>query len=85
MNSNFGVFPYLWLTIVAVMGAVSLAKGIYELDKGEARTRFWSGDFSSPMTRDGEPFYYWLIIGGDFAGVVVTGFMFWMGLDMFRS
>lgn len=81
MSDHFRVFPYVWLTIVATIGAVSLAKGIYELNKGEARSRMFGG-YSDSVSKDDQPFYYWLIIGGDFAGVLVTAFMFWMGRDM---
>ncbi|MCP5386721.1 MAG: hypothetical protein H6916_07870 [Novosphingobium sp.] len=71
-------FMIFWLGGVSVMGLVSLAFGIRELRSGYARWG-WQGN---KIERAEEPFYYWMIVTGRFAGVIVTGFMFWFGLGM---
>lgn len=83
MSEHFEIFPYVWLGVVAVIGAFSLAKGVYEFRTGEARAR-WFGGFSEPMSKGDQPFYYWLIVFGDFFGFAMTCFMFWMGLDFLK-
>ncbi|HEY0327018.1 MAG TPA: hypothetical protein VGC46_13715 [Allosphingosinicella sp.] len=79
MNS-FDAFAYFWLGGVAFIGMLCLAKAVRDLRAGEARWRLM-GD---KITRADDPFYYWLSVISDLFGVVVTGFMFWFGLDMLR-
>lgn len=77
-DSHFDIFPYFWLTLVAGIGAVNLVWAYYEFRRGEAR---W-GWMGARYSRNEEPFYYWLAVGGHFVAFVVACFMFWMGLDM---
>ena len=74
-------FMIFWLTGVTVMGLVSLAFGIHALRSGYAR---W-GMRGDRIARDEEPFYYWMLVFGRFAGVLVAGFMFWFGSGMLET
>ena len=74
--ARIDAFAVFWLTGVAAMGVASLAFGIREFKSGYAR---W-GLSGEKIARSDEPFYYWMIVGGRFFGVIVAGFMFWFGL-----
>ena len=74
-------FMIFWLGGVSVFGLVSLAFGIREFRSGYARWG-WQG---GKIERAQEPFYYWMIVGGRFAGVAVACFMFWFGSGMLED
>ena len=72
------VFPHFWLSMVAIMGTVSLFWSINDLKTGSARLS-WHSD---RVTRADEPFEFWIAAGGKLLGFVVAIFMFTMGLEM---
>jgi hypothetical protein len=80
MSSHFDIFPYVWLGGVALLAVTFLVWSIYELRRGEAR---W-GWVGTKVSREEEPFYFWMLVLGRFAGFVMGCFMFWLGLDMLR-
>lgn len=76
--NDFDLFNVVWLTLVGLMALTFLVWSVYELRRGEARWG-WMGVM---VSRKDEPFYYWLSVGGRFAGFLVGCFIFWFGLDM---
>jgi len=76
-------FPYFWLGGVALIAVVNIAWAINDLRTGSARFSLIRGD---RMSRDEEPFEYWLAVGMKLlGGFVVAPFLFWFGLGMLRS
>ncbi len=71
-------FMVFWLTMVTIIGLVSLAFGIQALRSGYTR---W-GMRGDRVYRAEEPFYFWMLVVGRFGGVIVAGFMFWFGTGM---
>ena len=78
--SAFDFFPYVWLGVVAFMGLTLLAWTVYEFRRGVAQ---W-GWIGAKFARDDEPFYFWMLLIGRFAGFLLACFMFWAGLDMLK-
>jgi hypothetical protein len=74
------LFPYVWLGLVALIGVVSPVWAINDLRQGSARLGWHSGRVS----RDEEPFEFWLAVGGKFLALPMSIFMFSMGLEMLK-
>jgi hypothetical protein len=71
------LFTYFWLSLVTIIGAVSIGWGVNDLRAGSARMS-WGGR----VQRSEEPFEFWVAVGGKFLGAVIAGFMFVFGLEM---
>ena len=75
-------FIIFWTTMVLVIVAVNFAWAINDLNKGSARFGWgWRG--SERVSREEEPFEFWLAVGSKFAAVPVGGFMIWFALTSF--
>lgn len=69
------------MTGVFVMTVVSVLWGINDLRRGSARFNFWG--FGERVSREDEPFEYWLAVGSKLAPLPVGIFMLWFGSGMF--
>ena len=82
-NARFDAFGIFWTGGVIVMMVVSLLWGINDLKRGSARLNFWG--FGERVSRDDEPFEFWLAVGSKFMALPVGAFMLWFASGIFWS
>jgi hypothetical protein len=68
-------FIYFWMGGVVLMMCIGLAWGLNDLKKGSARLS-WVG-FGRRVSRNEEPFEYWIAVGSKFLVLPVGAFMLW--------
>ena len=81
---HFDPFIIFWCALVLVITAVNFAWAINDLNRGSARFGWgWRG--SDRISREDEPFEFWLAVGSKFAALPVGVFMIWFALSTFKQ
>jgi hypothetical protein len=75
-------FIDFWCTMVAIITVVNFAWAINDLNRGS--TRFgWGGRRSDRISREEEPFEFWVAVGSKLIALPVGIFMIWFALSNF--
>jgi len=80
-DTRFNAFGIFWTGTVVVIMVISLLWAVNDLKRGSARLNFWG--FGERVSREDEPFEYWLAVGSKLAALPVGAFMLWFAAGMF--
>ena len=75
-------FVIFWCTMVIVITGVNFAWAINDLNRGSARFG-WGWRPSDRISREEEPFDFWVAVGSKLAALPVGIFMIWFALSNF--
>jgi hypothetical protein len=80
--NSFDAFTLFWCASVALIVVVHVAWAINDLKRGSARLHFWG--FGERVSREDEPFEFWIAVGSKLIVLPVGVFMIWFAMDMFN-
>ena len=76
-------FIIFWCTMAVLITAVNFAWAINDLNRGWARFG-WGWRRSERISRDEEPFEFWIAVGSKLIALPVGIFMIWFALTTFN-
>ena len=82
-QTRFDAFGVLWTGGVLLFMIVSVVWAINDLKRGSARLNFWG--FGERVSREDEPFEFWIAVGSKLLALPIGVFMIWSACDIFWS
>ena len=83
VQMRFDAFGIFWTGGVLIFTIVSVLWAINDLKRGSARLNFWG--FGERVSREDEPFEFWLAVGSKLLALPVGIFMLWFASGIFWS
>jgi hypothetical protein len=81
--NQFDAFAVFWCTMVGLIVVVNVAWAVNDLKRGSARMHFWG--FGERVSREEEPFEFWIAVGSKLIVLPIGSFMIWFAMDMFKQ
>jgi hypothetical protein len=81
---QFDAFLVFWCAMVVIITGVNFAWAINDLNRGSARFG-WGWRRSERISREEEPFEFWLAVGSKLLALPVGIFMIWFALTGFNQ
>jgi len=80
-QTRFDAFAIFWIGGVLLFTVVSVLWAINDLKRGSARLHFWG--FGERVSREDEPFEFWVAVGSKLLALPIGIFMIWFASNMF--